>query len=62
MTKNSSQGWSGADRRDAAATCDPTFTGLSLTLCSVRLLRDQLLSHEDWDVAGHASPPLPCEA
>lgn len=40
---------------DAAATCDPTFgQGLSLTLRSVRLLRDQLLSHEDWDVAGHA--------
>ena len=38
---------------DAAATCDPTFgQGLSLTLRSVRLLRDQLLKHEDWDVAG----------
>ncbi|MGE0826906.1 MAG: FAD-dependent oxidoreductase [Candidatus Binatia bacterium] len=40
---------------DAAATCDPTFgQGLSLTLRSVRLLRDQLLKHEDWDVAGQA--------
>jgi menaquinone-9 beta-reductase len=39
----------------AAATCDPTFgQGLALTLRSVRLLRDQLLSDEDWDTAGHA--------
>jgi 2-polyprenyl-6-methoxyphenol hydroxylase-like FAD-dependent oxidoreductase len=40
---------------DAAATCDPTFgQGLSLTVRSVRLLRDQLLKHENWDVAGRA--------
>ncbi len=40
---------------DAAATCDPTFgQGLLLTLRSVRVLRDQLLSYADWNAAGHA--------
>lgn len=40
---------------DAASTNDPCFgQGLSLTLRSVRVLRDQLLTHEDWDGAGHA--------
>ena len=40
---------------DAAAVADPTFgQGLSLTLRDVRVLRDQLLAHEDWDEAGHA--------
>lgn len=44
---------------DAAATCDPTFgQGLALTLRSVRVLRDQLLSHEDWEAAGHAYAEL----
>lgn len=44
---------------DAAATCDPTFgQGLALTLRSVRVLRDQLLSHENWDAAGHAYAEL----
>jgi menaquinone-9 beta-reductase len=40
---------------DAAATCDPTFgQGLAMTLRSVRLLRDQLFSDEDWDTTAHA--------
>jgi 2-polyprenyl-6-methoxyphenol hydroxylase-like FAD-dependent oxidoreductase len=40
---------------DAAAANDPCFgQGLSLTLRSVRVLRDQLLAHDDWDTAGHA--------
>jgi menaquinone-9 beta-reductase len=40
---------------DAAAASDPTWgQGLSLTLRDVRVLRDQLLAHENWDVAGHA--------
>jgi 2-polyprenyl-6-methoxyphenol hydroxylase-like FAD-dependent oxidoreductase len=40
---------------DAASTCDPSFgQGLAMTLRSVRLLRDQLLKTEDWEVAGHA--------
>ncbi len=40
---------------DAAAASDPTWgQGLSLTLRDVRVLRDQLLRHEDWDKAGHA--------
>jgi 2-polyprenyl-6-methoxyphenol hydroxylase-like FAD-dependent oxidoreductase len=40
---------------DAAASNDPSFgEGLSLTVRDVRVLRDQLLSHEDWDAAGHA--------
>jgi 2-polyprenyl-6-methoxyphenol hydroxylase-like FAD-dependent oxidoreductase len=40
---------------DAASANDPCFgQGLSLTLRSVRVLRDQLLAHDDWEVAGHA--------
>ena len=40
---------------DAASTSDPTWgQGLSLTVRDVRVLRDQLLTHEDWDMAGHA--------
>jgi len=40
---------------DAAAASDPTWgQGLSLTLRDVRVLRDQLLHHENWDSAGHA--------
>jgi 2-polyprenyl-6-methoxyphenol hydroxylase-like FAD-dependent oxidoreductase len=40
---------------DAAAACDPSYgQGLSLTVRDVRVLRDSLLTHEDWDVAGHA--------
>lgn len=40
---------------DAASTNDPCFgQGLSLTLRSVRVLRDQLLAHDDWEAAGHA--------
>ena len=40
---------------DAAATSDPTWgQGLSLTLRDVRVLRDQLLSQEDWEAAGQA--------
>jgi 2-polyprenyl-6-methoxyphenol hydroxylase-like FAD-dependent oxidoreductase len=40
---------------DAAAASDPTWgQGLSLTLRDVRVLRDQLLGTEDWEVAGHA--------
>ncbi|MEZ4681303.1 MAG: hypothetical protein R2932_44520 [Caldilineaceae bacterium] len=40
---------------DAAAANDPSFgCGLSLTVRDVRTLRDHLLQHEDWDVAGHA--------
>jgi 2-polyprenyl-6-methoxyphenol hydroxylase-like FAD-dependent oxidoreductase len=40
---------------DAAAASDPTWgQGLSLTLRDVRMLRDHLLSHTDWDAAGHA--------
>ncbi len=40
---------------DAAAASDPTWgQGLSLTLRDVRVLRDHLLNHENWDVAGHA--------
>jgi 2-polyprenyl-6-methoxyphenol hydroxylase-like FAD-dependent oxidoreductase len=40
---------------DAAATSDPTWgQGLSLTVRDVRVLRDHLMAHEDWDVAGHA--------
>lgn len=40
---------------DAAAASDPTHgQGQSLTLRDVRVLRDQLLSHSDWEVAGHA--------
>ena len=40
---------------DAAASSDPTWgQGLSLTVRDVRVLQDQLLSHDDWEVAGHA--------
>ena len=40
---------------DAAATTDPAFgQGLSLTVRDVRVLRDHLLSTNDWDAAGHA--------
>ena len=40
---------------DAAGASDPTWgQGLSLTLRDVRVLRDQLLSQNDWDAAGHA--------
>jgi 2-polyprenyl-6-methoxyphenol hydroxylase-like FAD-dependent oxidoreductase len=40
---------------DAAATSDPTWgQGMSLTLRDVRVLRDCLLEHDDWDEAGHA--------
>jgi 2-polyprenyl-6-methoxyphenol hydroxylase-like FAD-dependent oxidoreductase len=40
---------------DAAAASDPTWgQGLSLTLRDARVLRDQLLSTEDWHAAGSA--------
>jgi 2-polyprenyl-6-methoxyphenol hydroxylase-like FAD-dependent oxidoreductase len=40
---------------DAAASSDPSWgQGLSLTLRDVRVLRDRLLSEDDWDRAGHA--------
>lgn len=40
---------------DAAATSDPSWgQGLCLTVRDVRVLRDHLLSHENWDEAGHA--------
>ena len=40
---------------EAAATPDPTWgQGLSLSLRDARVLRDMLLSHEDWDEAGNA--------
>ena len=40
---------------DSAATSDPTHgQGLSKTVRDARVLRDKLLSHEDWDEAGHA--------
>jgi 2-polyprenyl-6-methoxyphenol hydroxylase-like FAD-dependent oxidoreductase len=40
---------------DAAAANDPTFgQGLSLTVRDVRMLRDALLSYQDWDMAGRA--------
>ena len=39
---------------DAAATSDPTYgQGLSFALRAARVLRDELTSHSDWDVAGH---------
>ena len=39
---------------DAAAASDPSWgQGLSLTLRDVRVLRDQLLTYKDWEVAGH---------
>lgn len=40
---------------DAAGASDPTWgQGLSLTLRDVRVLRDLLVSHDDWEAAGHA--------
>jgi menaquinone-9 beta-reductase len=40
---------------DAAAASDPSWgQGLSLTLRDVRVLRDQLLKHENWEEAGRA--------
>jgi menaquinone-9 beta-reductase len=40
---------------DAASSNDPCFgQGLSLTVRSVRVLRDHLLANNDWDAAGHA--------
>ena len=40
---------------DAAATSDPSWgQGLSTTLRDARLLRDNLLANDDWDMAGHA--------
>jgi 2-polyprenyl-6-methoxyphenol hydroxylase-like FAD-dependent oxidoreductase len=40
---------------DAAAASDPSWgQGLSLTLRDVRVLRDQLLKHENWHEAGRA--------
>jgi menaquinone-9 beta-reductase len=39
---------------DAAGTSDPTFgQGMSITLRDVRVLRDALLEHSDWETAGH---------
>jgi 2-polyprenyl-6-methoxyphenol hydroxylase-like FAD-dependent oxidoreductase len=39
---------------DAAATSDPSWgQGLCLTVRDVRVLRDHLLSRENWDEAGH---------
>jgi len=40
---------------DAAASSDPSYgQGQSLSAMDARELRDQLLAHNDWDVAGHA--------
>ena len=40
---------------DAACASDPAWgQGLGSVLRDVRVLRDQLLSTEDWDAAGHA--------
>jgi 2-polyprenyl-6-methoxyphenol hydroxylase-like FAD-dependent oxidoreductase len=40
---------------DAATSNDPLFgQGLSITVRSVRVLRDHLLSYNDWEAAGHA--------
>lgn len=40
---------------DAAAVSDPSWgQGLSMTLRDARVLRDHLLTNEDWDAAGHA--------
>jgi 2-polyprenyl-6-methoxyphenol hydroxylase-like FAD-dependent oxidoreductase len=40
---------------DAAAATDPSYgQGQSLSAMDARVLRDQLLTHSDWDVAGHA--------
>ena len=39
---------------DAASTNDPTFgQGMPMTLRDARVLRDTLLAHSDWDLAGH---------
>ena len=39
---------------DAAAASDPSFgQGLALTVRDVRILRDALVTQEDWEVAGH---------
>jgi 2-polyprenyl-6-methoxyphenol hydroxylase-like FAD-dependent oxidoreductase len=40
---------------DAAASSDPSYgQGQSLTVRDARVLRDQLLAHDNWDEAGHA--------
>ena len=40
---------------DAAASTDPMWgQGMALAARDARVLRDKLLSHEDWDEAGHA--------
>lgn len=40
---------------DAAASSDPSYgQGMCLTLRDARVLRDHLLSHEDWNMAGRA--------
>jgi menaquinone-9 beta-reductase len=40
---------------DAAAASDPSYgQGQSLTARDARVLRDQLLAHDNWDEAGHA--------
>ena len=40
---------------DAAANTDPTWgQGLSMALRDARVLKEQLLAHEDWDEAGKA--------
>jgi 2-polyprenyl-6-methoxyphenol hydroxylase-like FAD-dependent oxidoreductase len=40
---------------DAASSSDPSWgQGLSLTVRDARVLRDALLSSDDWDAAGHA--------
>src|SRR5262249_10267257 len=39
---------------DAAAASDPSFgQGLALTVRDVRVLRDVLVTQDDWEVAGH---------
>ena len=40
---------------DAAASTDPSYgQGQALAAMDARVLRDELLTHSDWDVAGHA--------
>jgi menaquinone-9 beta-reductase len=40
---------------DAAAANDPSYgQGQGLAVRDARVLRDQLLAHEDWETAGHA--------
>ena len=47
---------------DAAATTDPIWgQGLSFIMRDVRVLRDQLLSNEDWVRAGHAYAEERCK-